>query len=318
MHQLAVSLCTWNGERYLQEQLESIASQTRPPDSLVIRDDASTDATLRIAERFARSAPFPVEVRANQVNLGFVRNFERAIADAEGDVIVLSDQDDIWREDRLERIAGCFEARPELGLCFSDARLIDEAGSGLPASLWESVGFTRARQREVERGRLFEELVRGSFVTGATLSFSARFRAPVLPLVDGVTHDAWITLLLAAIAPAEIIPEPLVSYRQHGGNQIGARRLGTLARLQRARTMRLDGLRARRAHHLAALERLAPLGAPAPRLELLRESVRHLDARIALPIRRGARIPPISRELSSGSYARISGGIASAARDLLA
>lgn len=74
---LSVALCTYNGERFLREQLDSIATQTRPPVELVVSDDRSTDGTRQLVESFATAAPFPVRLRFNDVNVGSTRNFDR-------------------------------------------------------------------------------------------------------------------------------------------------------------------------------------------------------------------------------------------------
>jgi glycosyltransferase involved in cell wall biosynthesis len=100
---ISVALCTYNGERFLHQQLDSIAMQTRLPDELVVCDDRSTDRTLAIVREFAASAPYPVRVFENQANLGFAANFEGAIRRCDGDLIALSDQDDVWYPTRLER-----------------------------------------------------------------------------------------------------------------------------------------------------------------------------------------------------------------------
>src|ERR1043166_3411462 len=101
---LSIALCTYNGAAFLREQLESIAAQTRTPDELVISDDQSTDGTLRLIEEFAETAGFPVRVSVNESNLGTAKNFEKAISLCRGDVIMLSDQDDVWHSDRLESV----------------------------------------------------------------------------------------------------------------------------------------------------------------------------------------------------------------------
>src|SRR5580698_1985958 len=98
---LSVALCTYNGERFLPEQLASIREQSRLPDELVICDDASADQSVAIATRFAERAPFPVRIEANSRNLGSTPNFARAIELCNGDAIVLSDQDDVWLPDKL-------------------------------------------------------------------------------------------------------------------------------------------------------------------------------------------------------------------------
>ena len=95
---LSIALATYNGAVYLKEQLESIAAQTRTPDELVISDDQSTDDTLRVIEEFAATAGFPVRLSVNEANLGIAKNFEKAISLCRGDLIFLSDQDDVWHK----------------------------------------------------------------------------------------------------------------------------------------------------------------------------------------------------------------------------
>src|ERR1700751_2230018 len=101
---ISVALCAYNSSRYGEEQLESIASQSRLPDEVVICDDDSVDDTPSILERFRKEAPFDVRIHRNETNLGVTRNFEKAIALCSGDIIALSDCDDVWRGDKLERL----------------------------------------------------------------------------------------------------------------------------------------------------------------------------------------------------------------------
>src|SRR5215467_4239016 len=108
MPKLSVALCTYNGSRFLQEQLGSIGSQSRPPDELVICDDGSSDDTVDIIKRFALNAPFPVKLEVNASNLGSTKNFELAVSLCCGDVIALSDQDDVWDATKLAKIERVF------------------------------------------------------------------------------------------------------------------------------------------------------------------------------------------------------------------
>lgn len=315
---LCVAMCTYRGERFLPEQLESIAAQTRPPDRLVVVDDASTDDTAEVVRRFARRADFPVELHVNARNLGCLRNFERAVRFADGDVVVLADQDDVWTPSRLARLEEAFAGAPGVGLAFSDAEVVDAALRPLGYGLWESVGLRGRTREEVCAGRLFEALVRTNVVTGATLAFRADLRPLLLPFPPAVDHDSWIALVTAAVAEAVAIPERLVRYRQHGGNQIGAGRPGLRARLERARTERDAGLRARRLRNATALERLSDApGVDPARLRLLEESVAHLDARARLAAARPPRLRLVAAELAAGRYARCSAGWLSALRDLV-
>lgn len=339
---ISVVLGAYNGERFIGAQLASIGAQTRPPDRLFIVDDHSTDGTLEVAERFAASAPFRVDVKRHASNVGFIANFGRGLELAAetgpsgpGSIVVLCDQDDVWRADRLARIEAAFGASPDAGLVFSDADLVDEELRPIGQTLWDAIGLTRTRRRAARDGRLFEVLLRGTFVTGATMALRADYLPLLLPVRGRVGHDAWIALLLSAVAPAIALPERLVLYRQHGSNQIGARRPGLVERLRIDRESRLEALRERHVLHREALQRLRQLESPdhsmrlpqglaarhrftPERSRLLDASVAHLAARSSLPAPRLSRVPPVGRELLSGRYGRMSGGVPAAARDLLA
>src|SRR5712691_364539 len=163
---ISVAMCTYNGALHLREQIDSIAAQTRIPDELIVCDDNSTDETVRIVSRFATSASFPVRLCVNEQNVGSTRNFERAIRLCEGDVIALSDQDDVWLPEKLRRIEDSFLREPGVGLVFTDAEVVDEHLRPLGYHLWESVGFDNNHRRLVRTGRVLDVLLPGWTVTG--------------------------------------------------------------------------------------------------------------------------------------------------------
>src|SRR5437660_962846 len=105
----SVVMCTYNGARYLQAQLDSIARQSTRPDELVVCDDHSTDDTPEIVRRFGSTAAFPVRVHVNEKNLGIHQNFGRAMSLANADVIFLSDQDDVWEPGKIETFLEVFQ-----------------------------------------------------------------------------------------------------------------------------------------------------------------------------------------------------------------
>ena len=124
--QISVAMCTYNGADFLSAQLASIAEQTRVPDKVVICDDASTDKTRAVLESFARTSAIRVSLYFSDQNTGSVKNFERAIGLCTGDVIALSDQDDVWNGNKLERIEQSFRDNAAVGSVFSDAELVDD------------------------------------------------------------------------------------------------------------------------------------------------------------------------------------------------
>ena len=112
---ISVALCTYNGGRYLERQLESIALQSRMPCELIVCDDRSTDDTIAILRQFQSDAPFPVQVIQNQFRLGSTRNFDQAIGLSRGEFIALCDQDDLWLPAKLERLCDALVDNPFLG-----------------------------------------------------------------------------------------------------------------------------------------------------------------------------------------------------------
>jgi len=153
---LSVALCTYNGSAFLLEQLKSIAEQTLQPEELIISDDGSQDHTLEIATQFAKQAKFKVRLHANPSNVGSTKNFERAIQLSEGDIILLSDQDDVWLPQKIEKL---YSAIGDGSLVYCDSELIDEQGIKLAdggakaANCQKTAGFGRLlNQHAVNRG----------------------------------------------------------------------------------------------------------------------------------------------------------------------
>lgn len=318
----SIVLCTCNGARFLGAQWDSLLAQTRLPDEIVVRDDASTDATSAMLEDLARAATargVPVKLTRNPRNLGYVANFEAALRDASGDVLFLCDQDDLWRADKLATLAGEFERRPELLLLCSDARRVDTEGAGLRRSLFEVLKVSRAERQRMHAGRGFEVLLRRSLATGATVALRRTLLADTLPVPAGWVHDEWLAIIAAALAGFDCVEQPLIDYRQHAGNQIGMPDRDLAAKwrdLVKPRAAMIEMLIAR---DVALQERLQALGtrvADANR-ERASEQLRHLRARRAMQGAPWARSGKVLRELAGGRYRRHGTGWRSALRDLL-
>jgi glycosyltransferase involved in cell wall biosynthesis len=309
---LSVAMCTYNGASYLQEQLQSIATQTRPPDELVVCDDQSTDATVGIVEAFAGRVSFPVRLCINERKLGSTKNFERAVWFCTGEMIALADQDDVWRPGKLAQLAAVLAAAPEVGLVFSDAELVDAALRPLGRRLWEVVGGESARRQLRRRERALRLLLPGWTVTGATMAFRGGFRSLVLPIPSDIAmaHDGWIALMVSAVARVHFIEEPLMLYRQHSAQQIGAR-----IRKKADPSLRIAMQRA--TSYTDALKTIAEVRqrlrsrgvvAAAAVVRELAASATHFEVRIQLPITCRGCLPLMLRELLSFRYHRYGRG----------
>ncbi|WP_234983479.1 glycosyltransferase [Demequina sp. NBRC 110053] len=220
---VSVVMTSCDGERHLAEQLASIVGQRRPPDELVIADDASTDASGDIIAKALASVPFDTTFIVRDERWGLRRNVEDALRRATGDVVVLADQDDVWRPDKLEAVAEAF-TDPATALWFSNARLIDDVGVDLGSTSWQAVGLGDDAQEEFAGHFGIDRLLHGQTVTGATMAVRADVVELALPLpeeLEGVDHlflhDGWLAALAALLGAVRVDPRPLVGYRQHGG-----------------------------------------------------------------------------------------------------
>ncbi|MEI6226807.1 MAG: glycosyltransferase family 2 protein, partial [Deltaproteobacteria bacterium] len=232
----SVALCTFEGSAHLEPQLASLAAQARLPDELVACDDRSSDGTAEILRAFARRAPFPVRVEVNETRLGTTKNFEKAIGLCTGDLIATCDQDDVWLPEKLALVEEAFARDPRLGLVFTDADIVDGSLRPMGYRLWDAIHFDGRARREVLRGRGFDVLLRQWLVTGATMAFRSEYRSLLLPIPACWVHDAWIAFLLGAVSSLGFVERPTVRYRQHPGQQVGARKftLGELISAGRA------------------------------------------------------------------------------------
>jgi len=317
----SIALCTYNGQAHLREQLASLAAQTAPPHEVVVGDDGSTDDTVAIIEDWLREAPFPVRLTTNEQRLGVTANFAATMARCEGEIICPCDQDDIWRPDKLAVIREAFAKAEELGLVFSDLRLVSENGKPAGGTQWQRLGFDERGQQLFAAGRGLEILFRYNVINGAALAFRSRFREHVLPIPSCWLHDEWIGLIVTALGGAAAIREPLVDYRLHGDQATGRAKSGLGEQFRHARQhMGRDYFERMVERGEALLERLRELRPMLPdekAIAMAEEKCEHARARLALRDRRfGPRLRAVCGEWRAGRYRRFGYGWKSAAQDV--
>lgn len=314
---VSIALCTFNGQRYLGEQLASLSRQTRLPDELVVCDDASTDGTVGLIQQFAATAPFPVHLYVNSTNVRSTKNFEAAIRKCRGEIIVLADQDDVWKPEKLERLTRFLQDNPAIGFVFSDAEMVDENRKQLGYTLWDAIKFTPAIRRACRKGGIYPYLLRRYCVTGATMAFRSSFRAAALPIPETWIHDAWIALIIAAIADGGFVEETLIEYRQHRRQQIGEKPRSLYQQFKIARAMNVGSHQAIRDNFSAAENRLRSLDrVSATKREAMCQKIEHCQARCDLRCRNQWRLPAVIREAMTGRYCLFSQGWKAICQDL--
>jgi glycosyltransferase involved in cell wall biosynthesis len=198
-------MATYNGAKYLQEQLDSFLCQTCKPTELIVCDDGSSDATIEIIEAFSEYAPFKVLIYRNETNLGYTKNFAKALSNCSGDLILLSDQDDVWLPEKVEVVANSFLAHSNKQLIIHDGELVDED--------LVSLGQTKLGQIMAGYGTDVP------FVTGALSAIRATFLPFILPIPDGIKgHDGWIHYIARLLDTRFVLNQNLQVIRRHSNN----------------------------------------------------------------------------------------------------
>lgn len=318
---ISIVLCTYNGESFLREQLDSLLAQTRQPDEIVIADDASTDATWSLLQDFAREAQnagITVDLQRNPVNSGYVANFTAAMMRANGDLVFLCDQDDVWHSDKLRRMSEEFQHRPELGLLHTDARLVDREGRSLGLSLFQALEITRAEVVAEHAGEAFDVLLRRNTVTGATLAVRRHLLTSLLPVPQGWVHDEWLAMGACMQMQVDCLEWQSIDYRQHGGNQIGARRRTRREKVLGSSMPKREFMNMVAQRLVRALGHLGETRLMLPEKEQqIRGRIAHAQFRAQLPRNALARWPAVVGEARSGRYGRYSSGLRSIVSDLM-
>ena len=221
---VSVAICTYNGEKYIEEQLRSILEQTIPIDEIVLRDDGSTDNTLPIASKIASEYPdVSFHISSNPINEGVSINFDNAILDCTGDLVFLSDQDDIWMPDKVKTIVQWFEAHPNKDVVFTDAQIVDNNGQlCCDRTAFELVGFNKAAQKMFDDG-LGPILFIRNLAVGATMAIRRKQYVSIAHFLHQThyIHDGILAILALDSESLGYMNETLIKYRQHPDQQIG-------------------------------------------------------------------------------------------------
>jgi glycosyltransferase involved in cell wall biosynthesis len=207
---ISVCIATYNGEKYIREQLDSILAQLGPDDEVVVCDDRSSDKTLELIEGYRDSR---IHVHRNEKNLGHVRNFEKAMSLSRGDYIFLSDQDDVWLPGRVQQMLGQMQGDPEVALVASNFDLIDDEGV--------AVGEYRLLG-PVKRSKLQQVLAifagKAPYF-GCTFLFKRNILTYCLPIPKDIeSHDIWIALMASVFGRVVNISGATLQHRIHDRN----------------------------------------------------------------------------------------------------
>ena len=221
---ISVALCTYNGEKFIEQQLDSILNQTITVDEIIICDDCSKDNTVAIINKYIENNPSLFKLYINENNLKSNANFEKAIQLTTGDYIFLSDQDDIWKNDKVEKIITVFNNNKKAEGVFSNADFINDNNNPIynNLTLWDFVCFFE--NNNFNPNYLKKLLInKGNYLTGATLCIKKEVKLFSIPFKTGgdFIHDEWLAFQLVNRETLYYSTENLISYRIHQNQQLG-------------------------------------------------------------------------------------------------
>lgn len=227
--EIEVVMATWNGSRFVEEQLDSLFSQSFRDFRLTVRDDASTDSTLEIVEKYRSRYPDRIVVQRNHTRMGACATFGLLVQESDASYVAFCDQDDVWRNDKLDisfRAMQTVERKYGINtpvLVFSDMALMEEDRTVIAPSLWKMAHVNPARST-------LGTMLAQNLVSGCTALANRSLILKGRPIPGNATmHDAWLGLVAAAFGILHPLDETTIQYRQHEGNAIGAGRGWKLA-----------------------------------------------------------------------------------------
>ena len=194
-------MAVYNGEKFIREQIDSILPQLGPTDELIVSDDGSKDRTLEILSSY-QDARITI-LKSNSKNI--IKNFENALKNAKGEVIFLSDQDDIWYPSKVKE---CLDHLVNHDLVFSELAVFNGDRSN-------STLFYKNKKRKTG---VVRNIVKNNYI-GATMAFNRKVLDKALPFPKGIyMHDIWLAMMAEVIGRTKFIDKPLIYYRRHEEN----------------------------------------------------------------------------------------------------
>jgi glycosyltransferase involved in cell wall biosynthesis len=203
---VSIALCTYNGEKYLPAQLDTLVAQTYPNIEIIVVDDCSTDNTYHILEEYSKKHPH-IKIRKNAQNLGYVKNFGTALKLCTGSLVALCDQDDIWDARKIELQVNAIGNNI---LVYHDSEFIHENGDSMNKKMSDVMNLYSGTDPAV--------FLFFNCISGHTILMKRELMDYALPFKESYFHDWWLAYVAANMGSIKCIPQCLVKYRQHNNN----------------------------------------------------------------------------------------------------
>ncbi|MCA6423079.1 MAG: glycosyltransferase family 2 protein [Flavobacterium sp.] len=219
---LSVAMCTYNGAEFIRQQLDSILKQSVCVDEIIICDDGSTDSTIEIINEYIEKFPLIIYLHKNEICLRSVKNFEKAINLCTGDIIFLSDQDDVWAKNKVKDYIQYFNDNLNINVIGSNGFCIDENSNEIDKySLWDIPNFLKEQNIPFDYFKMITYF--GNIFTGASMAFRKCIIPDVIPFpsIKNYHHDAWIATIAASKDEIVMLNDKYFYYRIHSKQQVG-------------------------------------------------------------------------------------------------
>lgn len=319
---ISIAVPIYHGEKYLQEMLESIQNQTRLPDELVMSDDGSTDSTLKIARQFAEKAPFKVKV-LRQEHSGITANYLNALRATNGDVIIFSDQDDIWLTKKIKLIENYFVNRQQTAIVSSDSELVDQGLHPFGTTLRGGKIKSAQLARTINLGDDYLHFLKGLPLLAHTLAIRSSFKTDLLNKPEqpaGWWFESWVANIALCHGRLALIPEALTLYRQHSGQAAGAPSVAKPVKISAVVVYKKRIEKLRYCRQMMQRNNTRPLFSQSEqnyRIQKANSYIQFLKKRVALRKSFVRRVVTSASLLFTGNYHRFSRGWLSFAKDFL-
>ena len=215
-------MCTYNGEKFINQQLDSILLQSLNVHEIIICDDGSNDKTIEILELYKSKYQAIIKIHLNDVNLRSVKNFEKAISLCTGDYIFLSDQDDIWSDNKVEDYIKYFDQNPKIQCVASNGYCIDENSIVYDKyAVWDAPEFLKEKNIHFNYFQIISYI--SNIATGASFAFRKTLVKNIIPfpIIKNFHHDEWIALIASSNEAFVLLNEKYFYYRIHQQQQVG-------------------------------------------------------------------------------------------------
>ena len=221
MDKIDILLATYNGQEFLREQIDSILNQSYQDFNLIISDDSSEDETYKILKEYEKKDS-RIRLFRQEKNLGLIQNFEFLLKQVTSDYFMFSDQDDIWKENKIEKSINKLK-QEKAALVYTDLEIVDKNLEIIYPSYWKYKNI----YKKIKKYNNFEALYLNNFVTGCTILAKSNYIKDIVPLPKTskfMLHDYWTALVIASKDKIAYLDEPTIKYRQHKNNRVGSSR----------------------------------------------------------------------------------------------